>query len=76
MKTTTIHRAKTNLSQLIEAACAGEDVVIARGNMPVVRLVPIAEASGKRRPGVLKGKLRVEAEFFQPLPAEDLEGWE
>jgi prevent-host-death family protein len=76
MKTTTIHRAKTNLSQLIEEACAGEDIVIARGDTPVVRLVPIAEKSGKRRPGVLKGKLKVGPEFFQPLPPEELEGWE
>ena len=76
MKTTTIHRAKTNLSQLIAEACAGEDVVIARGDTPVVRLVPISEKSGKRRPGALKGKLEVGLEFFQPLPADELEGWE
>ena len=37
----TIHAAKTNLSKLIEAALAGEDVVIAKGAKPVVRLVPV-----------------------------------
>ena len=30
MKTTTIHAAKTNLSRLIEAACAGDEVIISR----------------------------------------------
>ena len=73
MKTTTIHRAKTNLSQLIEEACAGEEIVIARGDMPAVRLVPVAEKSGQRRPGTLKGKLKVGPEFFRPLPPEELE---
>ena len=31
MKTVTIHEAKTNLSRLIEKACRGEEVIIARG---------------------------------------------
>ena len=76
MKITTIHRAKTTLSQLIEKACDGEDIVIARGDTPVVRLVPIAGQAGKRRPGALKGKLQVGPEFFEQLPAEELESWE
>jgi prevent-host-death family protein len=41
MKTFTISEAKTNLSKLIEAACHGEEVVIACGLEPVVRLVPL-----------------------------------
>ena len=43
METVTIHKAKTQtqLSRLIEKACRGEDVVIARGSKPVVRLVAI-----------------------------------
>ena len=43
MKKFTIHAAKINLAQLIEAALAGEDVVIAQGNRPVVRLVAIPQ---------------------------------
>jgi len=39
MVTVTIHEAKTNLSRLIEKACRGEEIVIARGAHPVVRLV-------------------------------------
>lgn len=76
MKTVTIHRAKTTLSQLIEKACDGEDIVIARGDTPVVRLVPIGGQAGKRRPGILSGKLQVGPEFFESLPTEDLEAWE
>ena len=76
MKTFTIHEAKTNLSKLIERACQGEEVVIARGPEPVVRLVPIADVKGRRQPGALRGKLRVGSEFFEPLVDEELARWE
>ena len=76
MKTFTIHQAKTNLSRLIEEACGGEEIVIARGPKPVVRLVPVADAKGRRKPGALRGKLKVGKEFFEPLPPEELAGWE
>jgi antitoxin (DNA-binding transcriptional repressor) of toxin-antitoxin stability system len=71
-----VHQAKTNLSKLIEQACNGEEVIIQRGATPVVRLVAIGEVKGRRQPGVLRGKLRVGAEFFEPLPAEELSPWE
>ena len=76
MKTFTIHEAKTNLSKLIEQACHGEDVVIARWPEPVVRLVPIADVKGRRQPGALRGKLRVGPQFFEPLSDEELARWE
>lgn len=76
MKTFTIHEAKTNLSKLIEQACQGEEVVIARGPEPVVRLVPIADVKGRRQPGALRGKLHVGPEFFEPLSDEELARWE
>jgi len=72
----TIHQAKTNLSRLIRKASEGEDVVIARGSKPVARLVPVGEVKGKRRPGSLKGRLRVGPEFFEPLPKRELARWE
>ncbi|MBZ5493917.1 MAG: type II toxin-antitoxin system prevent-host-death family antitoxin [Acidobacteriia bacterium] len=76
MKTFTIHEAKTNLSKLIEQACQGEEVVIARGPEPVVRLVPIADVKGRRQPGALRGKLHAGPEFFEPLADEELARWE
>lgn len=75
MKTITIHRAKTNLSRLIEEACKGEEIVIARGKKPMVRLVPVANHRGERKPGRLKGKFKVGSEFFEPLPPEELALW-
>jgi antitoxin (DNA-binding transcriptional repressor) of toxin-antitoxin stability system len=73
---TTIHAAKTDLSRLIKRACAGEEVVIARGDTPVVRLVPLATPPRKRMFGALKGKARTTAAFFEPLPPGDLDAWE
>lgn len=75
METITIHKAKTELSRLIERACQGEEIVIARGKKPVVRLVAIADAQRQRKPGILRGKLKVGPEFFEPLPKEELDAW-
>ena len=76
MSVVTIHQAKTNLSRLIKKASAGEEIIIARGDKPVAKLVPVGEIKGKRQPGSLKGKLRVGPEFFEPLPAGELATWE
>lgn len=71
-----IHAAKTNLSRLIERAQAGEEVIIARGDTPVARLVPLALAEPKRRPGTLRGLVVIGASFFEPLQEAELSAWE
>ena len=75
MKTVSIQEAKITLTDLIERACAGEEILIARGKKPVVRLLPIRRPQ-RRKPGALRGKLRVGPKFFEPLPDEELAGWE
>jgi prevent-host-death family protein len=67
MKTVTIREAKISLSKLIREACEGKEIVVARANKPVVRLVPISDINGPRQPGALRSKLRVGSEFFEPL---------
>ncbi len=69
-----VHDAKTNLSRLIAAALNGDEVVIARGAVPAVRLVPVAPA-GKRRFGALKGRIGIDGRFDEPLPDDELAGW-
>lgn len=76
MKTVTVHKAKTTLSQLIAEAEAGEDVVIHRGQQPVVRLVPVNSAPPTRRFGALAGKVALGDGFFVPLPDDVLRDWE
>ena len=70
-----VHDAKTNLSRLIADALAGGEVVIARGNVPVVRLVPV-EPRGRRCFGALKGKIAMDAGFNDPLPDDEFAGWD
>lgn len=69
-----VHDAKTNLSRLIADALAGGEVVIARGNIPAVRLVPV-EPKGRRQFGALKGKIALDSRFDEPLPEDELGGW-
>ena len=75
MKTITIQEAKTNLLWLIEEACRGEEIIIARGTQLRVRLVPIMDVKGNRKPGSMKGKFVVGPEFFEPLPPDELDAW-
>jgi len=70
----TVHAAKTQLSKLIDAALAGEDVVIAKGSKPAVRLVAIPQNAFKL--GVLTGKVGAAPDFLEPLDAQELEDWE
>jgi prevent-host-death family protein len=73
----TVHQAKSQLSKLIALAEAGEEVVIARKDKPVVKLQPVTppEALGPRVPGRLKGKLGWSDAFFDPLPEVELKAW-
>lgn len=76
MPTVKIHHAKTHLSRLIEQACEGEEIIIARGDQPLVRLQPLREKKGQRKPGSMKGRLKIGPEFFEPLPEDELQAWE
>ena len=74
MQQVTIHAAKTQLSKLIEAALAGEGVVIAKGRAPVIRLVPFVR--GAFQVSMLKGQLGRSADFFEAQDETDLQLWE
>ena len=62
-----VHEAKTNLSKLIQKVVEGEDVVIAKGNNPIVKLVLIDKFKPKRRLGTAKGKIDISDDFDRPL---------
>jgi prevent-host-death family protein len=64
-RTHSIHAAKTNLSKLVERALAGDEVIIAKGRTPVVRLVSMEAAEPRRQFGAMRGRARVTAAFFE-----------
>lgn len=74
MRQITIHHAKTQLSRLIEAAMAGEDIVIAKGDTPMVRLVPIVK--GGFRIGLLGNALGPGPDFLAPAGEDEIGLWE
>jgi prevent-host-death family protein len=76
VETVNIHQAKTQLSKLIERVSAGEEIVIAKGGKPVARLAPLARRTKPRKPGALKGKIRIAEDFDAPLPDELLDLFE
>ncbi|MCA1851277.1 MAG: type II toxin-antitoxin system Phd/YefM family antitoxin [Beggiatoa sp.] len=71
MTTVNVHEAKTHLSRLLEAAAAGEEIIIAKAGKPIAKLVPIEKP--KREPGRLKGLIQWSDAFFDPLPDDVLE---
>jgi prevent-host-death family protein len=72
METVNIHEAKTQLSRLVERVRAGEEIILAKAGKPVARIVPYAPARAPRKPGALRGKIRIGKDFDAPLPDEVL----
>ena len=70
-----IHVAKATLSQLVARVEAGEEIIIARDKTPVAKLVPVQHRAPCRQFGVMRGKARVDAAFFEPLPQDELKAW-
>ena len=74
--TVNIHEAKTQLSRLVEQVEGGGEIVIARAGRPVARLVPLAAPVRRKQLGLLRGKIRVSADFDAPLPDDVLDAFE
>lgn len=73
MRIINVHDAKTHFSQLLDAAVAGEEVIIAKAGEPYVRLTPVLAKA--RSPGAAKGKGQVTEAFFEPLSEDELAPW-
>jgi len=68
MKIVNMHQAKTHLSKLIERVLRGEEIVIGKAGHPVAKLTAFDLPDKPRKPGLLKGKIKV-AKDFDTLPA-------
>jgi prevent-host-death family protein len=76
MSVVTIHAAKTHLSKLLARVEAGEEIVIARGKIPIARLTPVRTRPARRQFGAFKGLVSVGSEFFEPMTNAELADWE
>lgn len=65
-----IAEAKSHFSELVQKAMLGEEVVIARDNKPLLRLVPVVEVRKERKPGSGKGKILAIAPDFDQTPVD------
>lgn len=75
-KMISIPDAQTHLSRLLEEASRGEDIVIGEDGKPLARLVPITPRTVARVPGGARGEFSLTDAFFDPLPDEEVAGWE
>lgn len=63
-----LYEAKSALSQLVERAAAGEEIIIAKNGSPMAKLVPVSRP--KRQPGGWEGRIRIADDFDDALPPE------
>lgn len=78
MKKVTTHQAKTQLSQLIKEACEGQEIIVCRGNIPMVRLVPVEPDKYPIRPivgEVTSAPISYADDVFDPLTDDELQDW-
>lgn len=76
MRQVKVHQAKSDLSRLLAAVEAGEEIVIARGDTPVALLTAVARPRPQRRFGAYRGQFWVGDAFLEPLSEDELAAWE
>ena len=70
-----LYEAKTNLSQLVDRAAAGEEIIIAKNGVPLARLVPLEARATRRTAGGWERGVRIADDFDTPLPPDLLAGF-
>lgn len=76
MRIANITEAKAQLSRLVDAALACEEVVIARAGRPLVRLTVVEPDKRDLDDGYWRGRVRIADDFDAPLPDEVLDAFE
>lgn len=70
-----VHAAKTNFSKLLARVASGEEIIIARGGVPVAKLVPYASESQQRPLGMFAGQMWMSEDALE-TPAWLLDAFE
>ena len=76
MKIYNVNQVKTHLSNILYQVESGDDVVVARYNQPVARIIPYQDKEIKRQFGSLKDVFTFDDSFFEQLPDSELSAWE
>ena len=77
MHSVNIHEAKTHFSKLVDAAMAGEEIIIAKAGKPAAKLVPLTSGAPRGiRFGLMKGEIQIAPDFDAPLPEDVLRAFE
>jgi prevent-host-death family protein len=71
-----LHDARTHLSDLVDRAAAGEEIVITKAGTPKARLMPLRAPAVPRWPGAWRGRVRISPDFDAPLPETVLASFE
>ena len=71
MRQVNIHEAKTHFSKLLKEVLKGEEIIIAKGNKPIAKLISIEGKKPQRKLGTAKGKIKISSDFENPLPDFD-----
>lgn len=70
MTTVSLSDAKAHLSQLLDRAAAGEEIIISKAGRPMARLIALRRRTTPRPLGLLHGQISMGDDFDAPLPCE------
>ena len=65
--TINVHDFKTNYSKYLDRVIGGEEILLGKHGKAVAKLVPLATSAAPRKPGALKGKIKLNFDFDEPL---------
>lgn len=74
-KVVNIYEAKTSLSELVELAVGGEEIIIAKAGVPKVKLVPVPGPKAVREPGGSEGRIWYAPDWDAPMTDAELREW-
>jgi prevent-host-death family protein len=66
-----LHEAKPSLSQLVDHAANGEEIILSKAGKPLAKLVPYHRPSEPRQPGGWEGQIRIAEDFDAPPASRD-----
>jgi prevent-host-death family protein len=76
-KPVNLYEAKSHLSELVDRAAAGEEIVIAKAGKPMARLIPIGKNNSRRSKAFgknLMGVTYMAPDFYEDIPLDLLLG--